>query len=212
MKRLNYIIEIKSLKIPLMHDTFASAQQVSMAASEGISYLTNILGISEKQKRVQELSSLREEFKSITTDFFTETGVLVEDYEKNYLEALRLYEKSEFLASSLAVCRIFLDILDQVKNPDELREENKGKTNPPGQPEVVVSIFKGEGLLDDDTGSIQKLVMGAGKIIRNHVAHDITYFPDASSTMQVLAGFLQLFALYKKFLTKKKQESEEPIT
>lgn len=176
--------------------------------TSAITCLSDILGLNEKNKHKDALGSLKEEFDEFCITFFDETGDLIDEYKENYHRAIDYYESGDYFASTLTIGRIFDHVMNKIKSSAELAKENEPKAEKDriGHAEAIIQECKG--LLKDDKENVAKDILVSGKKIRNLGAHDIGYFSDLTTSLQLFSGFFQLLKLYKIWLIEKSKNDK----
>jgi hypothetical protein len=128
---------------------------------------------------LDKLSALREELEELSE-------ILPDiNYEKNLEEAIKEYEKGDFLPSALISSRVIIYALNQIP----------GKSD-----EDKVKFLREKGIIEKGRKDVHESIIKASRKARNFFSHDIKVFPTSSEALSLLGDAIGILGIVAKVL------------
>jgi len=161
------IISLRSIEMP--RDMWVSEQEallreIDIECDKAIGVLESIATPLSKEE-LKKLTPIREELEELSE-------VLPDiNYERNLEEAIKEYEKGDYLASALISGRVIIYALNQI--PKKSDEEK-------------VRFLREKGIIEKGRKDVHESIIKASRRARNFFSHDIKVFPTPSEALSLL--------------------------
>ena len=181
------IISLRSIEMPgymrVSEQQEALLREIDIECDKAIGVLESIATPLSKEE-LKKLTPIREELEELSE-------VLPDiNYERNLEEAIKEYEKGDYLASALISGRVIIYTLNQI----------------PGQSdEEKVKFLREKGIIEKDRKDVHESIIKASRRARNFFSHDIKVFPTPSEALSLLGDAIGILEKASKVLRKEEK-------
>ena len=174
-----YLRSIKSTEWKYRTDEQkALLRTIDIECDKAIGALESIATPLSKDE-LKKLTPIREELEELSE-------VLPDiNYERNLEEAIKEYEKGDYLASALISGRVIIYALGQI--PGESDEEK-------------VRFLREKGIIEKGRKDVHESIIKASRRARNFFSHDIKVFPTPSEALSLLGDAIGILGIVSKVL------------
>ena len=180
------IISLRSIEMP--RDMWVSEQEallreIDIECDKAIGVLESIATPLSKEE-LKKLTPIREELEELSE-------VLPDiNYERNLEEAIKEYEKGDYLASALISGRVIIYALNQI--PKKSDEEK-------------VRFLREKGIIEKGRKDVHESIIKASRRARNFFSHNIKVFPRPSEAHSLLGDAIGILEIVSKVLKEEKK-------
>ena len=176
------IISLRSIEMPrymrVSEQQEALLREIDIECDKAIGVLESIATPLSKDE-LKKLTPIREELEELSE-------VLPDiNYERNLEEAIKEYEKGDYLASALISGRVIIYALGQI--PGESDEEK-------------VKFLLEKGIIEKGRKDVHESIIKASRRARNFFSHDIKVFPTPSEALSLLGDAIGILGIVSKVL------------
>ena len=161
----------------------ALLREIDIECDKAIGVLGNIATPLSKEE-LKKLTPIREELEELSE-------VLPDiNYERNLEEAIKEYEKGDYLASALISGRVIIYALNQI--PKKSDEEK-------------VKFLREKGIIEKGRKDVHESIIKASRRARNFFSHNIKVFPTPSEALSLLGDAIGILEIVSKVLKEEKK-------
>ena len=175
------IISLRSIEMPgytRVSEQEALLREIDIECDKAIGVLESIATPLSKEE-LKKLTPIREELEELSE-------VLPDiNYERNLEEAIKEYEKGDYLASALISGRVIIYALNQI--PKKSDEEK-------------VRFLREKGIIEKGRKDVHESIIKASRRARNFFSHDIKVFPTPSEALSLLGDAIGILGIVSKVL------------